>query len=328
MGFLHAVKAGGAYLWLKLELGGFVLQFQPAELCKISMTIAIAAWVAWRRNHLDKAREGLIPLSLMAIPFGAIAIQPDVGTAIILAPVPFVILFAAGLRWRIVLTTVGVGLLVMVSGLVYFMKAERVPFLRQYHHDRIHVFLEPLTQPFKLPGVEEMLYGTGAPIVEGATDVSEQRGDDWNIRQAEMALGSGRLFGKGWGKGTQSRYRFLPEHHTDFIFCSLGEQFGLAGCLLLIILYVLIGWRALRIAVLSTDPFGKFMVVGLILIFFLHIFLNIGMMVRLLPVAGLPLPLMSYGGTFLASNYLMFGLMASVGMRRRKKDFMKDHVGI
>ncbi|MFP4382291.1 MAG: FtsW/RodA/SpoVE family cell cycle protein [Candidatus Sumerlaeia bacterium] len=322
LGFIDAVRAGGADSWLRINLGARSFQFQPSELTKISTVIILASWLAWRRQKLTNVWECIVPGAVALIPFVLIAIQPDVGTAAIFLPLPFLLLFVAGLRWKIVGTTIVLGLLLAVSGTIYFLQADEAPFLRKYHLRRIQVFLEPIVQPFKLPGVEEILYGTG-PADNGAPQ-DEKKADDWNIRQAEMALGSGRLFGKGWGKGTQARYRFLPEHHTDFIFCSLGEQFGLAGCLGLILLYVLIGWRVFHIAIETRNFFGKYMVVGLMSIIFIHIFLNIGMMVRLLPVAGLPLPLMSYGGTFLAANYLMFGLIVNVGMRRDPRDFQQQ----
>ena len=136
--------------------------------------------------------------------------------------------------------------------------------------------------------------------------------------QAKIAVGSGGFAGRGWLEGTQTRYGFLPEYWTDFIFSSLGEQFGLMGCLSLLLFYLLILWRVVHISVVTADPFGKYLVLGLVSIVMIHVFMNIGMTVRLLPIAGVPLPLVSYGGSFLATNYLIFGLIANAGMRRVK----------
>jgi cell division protein FtsW (lipid II flippase) len=240
------------------------------------------------------------------------------------------------------------------AGLYAIYTAETtLSFLRPHQMKRIQVFrapledaLRPIFRPFQPAGVEQALAGLGtdptrrAPTAEagpgetegetagaGAPTSAEARREAalearkaaaavWQIQQAEMALGSGRMFGKGWGKGTQSREGFLPAHYTDFIFCSLGEQFGMVGCFLLLGLYLLIAWRALHVAATASDPFGRCLVVGLLAVILLHVFFNVGMTVRLLPVTGLPLPLMSYGGSFLATNYLILGLIANVSMRR------------
>lgn len=314
MPLVETVRAGGAVSWL--EMGPF--RFQPSEFAKIATVMVLAQWLAWRREKIGRFWEYLPPLILAGLPMVFIFAQPDLGTASVFLPLPFVLLFVAGVPWRVVIAAVLIGMLVLGAGFAYLMTAESVPGLRQYQLRRIQVFLEPISSPFKTSGVEELLY---AEEEEKEVKKSASGGyGDWNIRQAEMALGSGRMFGKGWKEGTQSRYSFLPQHHTDFIFSSLGEQFGLMGCLGLFTLYLLIAWRSLHIAVATTDPFGKYLVVGLLTIVFVHVFLNIGMSVRLLPVTGLPLPFFSYGGSFLASNYLIFGLIANVGVRRSARE--------
>ena len=344
------VKGGGAVSWIQVpHLPGLI---QPAEFMKIAVAIVLAHWLAWRQKKLTNIWECIVPVALVAAPIPLLLMQPDLGTAIVFVPLPFVVLFAAGLRWRVVLLGVAIGVVGLVAMLYAIYTAETtLSFLRPHQMKRIQVFREPLREalapvlrPFQPAGVEEALAGltgskdaaapgtatpgggeSGAEGVRAATEEERRAAsaaakraaaDVWQIQQAEMALGSGRMFGKGWGKGTQSRLRFLPAHYTDFIFCSLGEQFGLVGCLLLLGLYLLIAWRALHIAVASPDPFGKCLVVGLLTIVLLHIFFNVGMTVRLLPVTGLPLPLVSYGGSFLATNYLILGLIANVGMRR------------
>ncbi|MBN1867837.1 rod shape-determining protein RodA [Candidatus Sumerlaeota bacterium] len=326
MAWISTVRAGGASSWYKIALGSSSIRFQPSEFAKIGVVIVLAHWLSLRRESIAEARgwrkpilECIVPLAVAALPMAIVFLQPDFGTASVFLPLPFIVLFVAGLPWRVVLTTVAFGTALALGGFVYLMNADHVPGLKPYQLNRIRVFLEPLGKPFNPPGVEEILYGPAQPEV-AETSAKSRDPDDWQIRQAEMALGSGRLFGKGWGQGTQSRLRFLPAHHTDFIFSSLGEQFGLAGCLALLLLYVLIVWRCVHVALVASDAFGQYLVVGLLSIFILHVFLNIGMSVRLLPTTGLPLPLFSFGGSFLVTNYVIFGLIANVGMRREPKE--------
>jgi len=323
LGFISTVKAGGAASWLKLTVGARSWQFQPSEFAKIAFVIVLAQWLAWRREHLAKLRECIVPFIITAVPVAIIFRQPDLGTAAVFLPLPFILLFVAGIRWRVVIVSVLAGILVLVAAVVYLTHAERVPGLKEYHVKRIRVFLKPIVSPFQPPGVESILYGDSQaaqpPEPEANTPKGKKQRDyEWQIQQAEMALGSGRVFGKGWGQGTQTRYGFLPEYWTDFIFSSLGEQFGLMGCLSLLLFYLLILWRVVHISVVTADPFGKYLVLGLVSIVMIHVFMNIGMTVRLLPIAGVPLPLVSYGGSFLATNYLIFGLIANAGMRRVK----------
>lgn len=326
IGFLSAIRSHGAASWFRIPLGGRSLTFQPSELAKIATVMAIAQWLAWRRKNLNRIWEAIPPFLIILLPMAIIFKQPDFGTASVFLPIPIVLLFVAGLPWRIVITTTLIGLIIATAGIIYLMQAQEIPGLRKYQVKRIHVFLEPLANPFKKAPIEEILHGPTPPRQnEQDQEERKQKLDQWNIEQAELALGSGRLFGKGWRKGTQSRYSFLPQHHTDFIFSSLGEQFGLVGCLSLLGLYLLITWRALHIAIHASDAFGKYLVIGLLAIFLTHIILNIGMTIRLLPVTGLPLPLMSYGGSFLATNFLIFGLIANVGMRRRGDGLQPHH---
>lgn len=321
-GFLTAIRAGGAASWLRINLGGASIRFQPSEFAKIAMVLVLAQWLAWRRERLNNIRECIVPILIMAVPVAIIIKQPDLGTASIFLPLPFILLFVAGLRWKIAIVSAILGFLALAAAGVYLTAADRVPGLKEYQLRRIRVFLNPIASPFQLPGVEQILYGESPEAADLSQDEDAQRKkkggdeDEWHIRQAEMALGSGRVIGKGWGKGTQSRYGFLPEHWTDFIFSSLGEQFGLMGCLTLLLFYLLIVWRAVHISVQTADFFGKYLVVGLLSIVLIHIVMNIGMTVRLLPVTGVPLPLVSYGGSSLAMNYLIFGLIANVGLRR------------
>jgi rod shape determining protein RodA len=340
----YAKTINGACSWFDVPVPGLgLVRVQPAEFAKIALVIVLSQWLAWRREHLKNLWECIMPVVLMAIPGLLVCSQPDFGSFAIFLPLPFILLFVAGLPWRIVWPTIVVSLIVIVIGTYYLATAKEVPFMRQYALARIQVFLKgpiseainPIASILNPPGIEQILYGpnTSEAVVETPTAASpdaannaatpearkskiEKRKKDYQLYQAELALGSGQLTGKGRRKGTQTQMQFLPDFWTDFVFSSLGEQFGLVGCLGLLGLYLLIMWRAIRIAILNEDPFGRYLVCGLISIVLLHVYLNVGMSTRLLPQTGLPLPLITYGGSFLATNYLIFGLIANVSMRR------------
>ncbi|HNY28494.1 MAG TPA: rod shape-determining protein RodA [Candidatus Sumerlaeota bacterium] len=338
----YAKMINGAYSWFDVPVPGLgVVRAQPSEFAKIALVLVLSHWLAWRHEYLTNLWECIVPVVLMTLPVILICAQPDFGSAAIFLPLPFILLFVAGLPWRIVWPTVVVSLIVVVIGMYYLATAKEVPFMRQYALARIQVFLKgpiseainPIANILNPPGIEQVLYGsndsatveTPAAAAETASNETaaetrkskiEKRKKDYQLYQAELALGSGQLTGKGWRNGTQTRMQFLPDFWTDFVFSSLGEQFGLVGCLGLLGLYLLIMWRAVRIAILNEDPFGRYLVCGLISIVLLHVYLNVGMSTRLLPQTGLPLPLVTYGGSFLATNYLIFGLIANVSMRR------------
>ena len=217
---------------------------------------------------------------LVAVPTLLILKQPDIGTAALFLPALFIMLFICGARKRVLITLMV--LFLAGAGAMY-------PFLKPYQKQRIAIFLHP--------GSDALNRG-------------------YNIIQAKIALGSGQLMGKGWKKGTQTALQFLPEHHTDFIFSSLGEQFGYLGCMGLLMLYGVLIARGIRIARDAQDFFGCYLVIGLLAIFVIHILVNVGMSVGLLPVTGLTLPFISYGGSSLLTNFLLFGLVVNVGMRK------------
>ncbi len=338
----YAKTINGACSWFDVPVPGMgMVRVQPAEFAKIALVLVLSHWLAWRHEHLKNLWECIIPVALMGIPGLLVCSQPDFGSFAIFLPLPFILLFVAGLPWRIVWPTIVISLVLIFCGTYYLATAQKVPFMRQYALARIQVFLKgpiseainPIASILNPPGIEQVLYGSPATATvetpaltspeaekEAAQETRkskvEKRKKDYQLYQAELALGSGQLTGKGWRKGTQTQMRFLPDFWTDFVFSSLGEQFGLVGCLGLLGLYLLIMWRAVRIAVLNEDPFGRYLVCGLISIVLLHVYLNVGMSTRLLPQTGLPLPLVTYGGSFLATNYLIFGLIANVSMRR------------
>jgi rod shape determining protein RodA len=273
---VRGIMVRGAASWL--AFGG--IRFQPSEVMKLSLVLALAQYLSSRAQEHPGIRGVAVAAALTLVPMALIVKQPDIGTASVMLPLLLVMLYLAGvrIRWLVLLIVV-----LAVGALGTY------PFLRDYQKERIKTFFSPESDPL---------------------------GRGYNIIQAEITLGSGGLTGKGWKKGTQTAFQFLPEHHTDFIFASLGEQFGLLGCLVLILLYVMLILRSGRVVREARDAFASFLVLGLVVLFALEVFFNLAMVLRLLPVVGVPLPLISYGGSSLLTTYVLFALIQNVRMRR------------
>ncbi|WP_295391838.1 rod shape-determining protein RodA [uncultured Thiodictyon sp.] len=261
-----------------LDLG--VLRFQPSEMLKLAVPMTVA-WVLADRSLPPRLGRVLAATVLILIPVVLIAKQPDLGTAILVAAAGVTVLFIGGLSWRVILL-VGAAAAALAPLLWYR--------LHDYQRQRVLTFLDPSSDPL----------GTG-----------------YHIIQSQIAIGSGGLHGKGWLLGTQSHLEFLPEHHTDFIFAVIGEEFGLTGILVLLALYVFIIYRGLSIAVDAPDTYGKVLAGGLSLVFFVYVFVNTGMVTGLLPVVGVPLPLISYGGTSMVTLMVGFGMLMAIQTHRK-----------
>ena len=218
---------------------------------------------------------------MTAVPVLLIARQPDLGTSLLVASAGAMVLFLAGLGWRLI-AFLGVLAAALAPLLWYFM--------RPYQRQRVLTFLDPETDPL---------------------------GAGYHIIQSKIAIGSGGVYGKGWFNGTQSHLEFLPERSTDFIFAVLGEEFGLLGMLVMLALYLFIILRGLYIATRAQDAFGRLLAGGLTLVFFVYLFVNTGMVAGLLPVVGVPLPLVSYGGTSLVTILAGFGMLMSIQTHRK-----------
>lgn len=268
----------GAQRWL--SIGGFSIQ--PSEFNKIIYIIMMASYLGHTRAEIMNIRGLFVPLLLTMPPFILILLQPDLGTAIILMPVLFAMLFIAGVQVR---HLVGMGLCGIAASPIFWN------FLKAYQRKRLLVFLNPNIDPL----------GAGYTII-----------------QSKIAIGSGGFFGKGWLSGTQNQLNFLPERHTDFIFSVVGEEWGLFGALILIGLYFLVLKRSLIIVEGTTDIYGKLLGIGIITMLGFQIFVNIAMTIGLMPVVGLPLPLISYGGSSSWATFIAIGLLLNVGMRRTR----------
>ncbi|HEY9147273.1 MAG TPA: rod shape-determining protein RodA [Thiobacillus sp.] len=254
--------------------------FQPSELLKLALPLMLA-WYFHRNEAVLRAKHYLVGGVLLLVPFLLILRQPDLGTALMLGASGFYLLFFAGLPWKVILggATLGAASLPVVWGLMH-----------DYQQRRVLMLLDPSSDPL---------------------------GAGYHIIQSTIAIGSGGLFGKGWMQGTQNQLDFIPERTTDFIYAVFGEEFGYAGAILLVGLYLAIVARGLVIAARAPTLFGRLMAATLSLNLFTYVFVNMGMVSGILPVVGVPLPLMSYGGTALVTLLLGVGILMSVATHRQ-----------
>ena len=267
----------GEQRWI--DFGVFVLQ--PSELMKIALVLVLARY--FHGLTVEQIRRPLVlvpPIVMVLVPVALVLLQPNLGTATLLLLASGAIFFSAGVRlWKFALV-IGAGLAAIPVGW---------EFLHDYQRRRVHTFLDPESDPL---------------------------GAGYNIIQSKIALGSGGLFGKGFGQGTQSQLSFLPEKHTDFIFVVLSEEFGMTGALVLLGLYALVFVYGFVIAVTARSQFGRLVAIGLTTSFFLYVFVNVAMVTGLIPVVGIPLPLVSYGGTAMLTLMIGVGVLMSVSIHR------------
>lgn len=261
-----------------LDLG--VLRFQPSEIMKLAVPMVIA-WFLASQQIPPRFSRIIIVIVLIMLPVVLIAKQPDLGTALLVAVAGFAVLFVAGISWKLI---TGFAIIVASTTPVLWH------FMHDYQRRRVITFLDPEQDPL---------------------------GAGYHIIQSKIAIGSGGIYGKGWLNGTQSHLEFLPERSTDFIFAVFSEEFGLMGELLLISLYIFIIARGLKIAMSVQQTYGKLLAAGLILTFFVYVFVNMGMVAGQLPVVGVPLPLISHGGTSIVTLMIGFGIIMSLDTHRR-----------
>ncbi|SNS75629.1 cell elongation-specific peptidoglycan biosynthesis regulator RodA [Pseudomonas segetis] len=271
-------NAMGATRWINIP---GVIRFQPSEFMKIIMPATIA-WYLSKRTLPPRLKHIVVSLALIGVPVSLILVQPDLGTALLVITSGAFVLFMAGLQWRWIIGAAA-ALVPVAVGMWFFV-------LHQYQKQRVLTFLSPETDPL---------------------------GSGWNIIQSKAAIGSGGVLGKGWLLGTQSHLDFLPESHTDFIIAVLAEEFGLVGVCILLFVYLLLISRGLVITVQAQTLFGKLMAGSLTMTFFVYVFVNIGMVSGLLPVVGVPLPFISYGGTSLITLLSGFGVLMSIHTHRK-----------
>ncbi len=268
----------GARRWL--DLGFF--KYQPSETMKIVLVMVMARIFSQRSypNGLG-FKDLFLPMFLTIIPVGLTIKQPDLGTGMLLFAIAITVILFVGIKKHVLITTLLVTLVVIPTAWNYGMK--------DYQKNRILTFADPNRDP---------------------------RGAGYNSIQSKIAVGSGKFFGKGFRKGTQSQLNFLPEHHTDFIFSVLSEENGFVGSVTTLLLFVLLIFITLKIGSQARDKYGALLAVGGSAIIFWHVFINIGMVIGMLPIVGVPLPLMSYGGSIMITTMSCLGLISSVSMRK------------
>ena len=266
----------GAQRWLNLGL----FRFQPSELMKLAVPM-MCAWYLHERPLPPSLTSLVAMTALILVPVALVAMQPDLGTAALIAIAGALVIVLAGLRVRVM-----AGLLALAAAAAWFGWS----FMHDYQRKRVLTFLNPQTDPL---------------------------GAGYHIIQSQIAIGSGGVFGKGWMNGSQAQLEFLPERSTDFIFAVIGEEFGLLGLLLLLLLYAFVVGRAIYLATQTQDTFARLLAGSLALTFFVYVFINAGMVTGLLPVVGVPLPLVSYGGSSVVTVLAGFGILMALYSRRK-----------
>lgn len=271
------IESNGAKRWINLGL----VRFQPSEIMKLAMPMMIA-WYLSRSSIPSSLKNIFVGFALVFIPTILIAIQPDLGTSLLVAASGVFVLFLAGMTWRLIAAC---GFLVsLFAPIMWFF------LMHDYQKGRVLTLFDPERDPL----------GTG-----------------YHIIQSKIAIGSGGIDGKGWLQGTQSQLEFLPERHTDFIFSVFSEEFGLLGVLGLLVMYLCIILRGLYIANRAQDTFSKLLGGSITLTFFVYVFVNMGMVSGILPVVGVPLPLISYGGTSMVTLMAGFGILMAISTQKR-----------
>ncbi len=270
---LFGVGAKGAQRWLALP---GLPRFQPSELMKLALPLTVA-WYMAKRPVPPRFSDIIKAIAIVMVPVVLILKQPDLGTSILIATAGLLVVFFAGMSWRLIFS--------LAALLAAFAPVMWLFVMRDYQKQRVLTFLNPESDPL---------------------------GSGWNIIQSKTAIGSGGIEGKGWLQGTQSQLEFLPESHTDFIIAVLAEELGFIGVLLLLTLYFCIIMRCLYLSSLCETLFGRLVSGSLSVTFFIYVFVNIGMVSGILPVVGVPLPLVSYGGTSVISLLAAFGVLMSM----------------
>jgi rod shape determining protein RodA len=279
--FTLAEAIRGSKRWL--DLG--VIQFQPSELGKVLFVLAIAGFLVQRAGRIARWRTLAAALGLGAAPIGLVFLQPDLGTALVYAAALFAVIFFVGARWRQLLALLALALFGVVS-VLWLLPSAGIQVLKPYQAARLT--LDPSADP------------------SGVT---------YNLNQSITAVGSGGLTGRGVTGATQTNLDYLPEHATDFVFASLAEQRGFVGCSILLLLYLLVVWRGLRVITVSRDLYGAAVAGGLVFAFLFQVFVNVGMTMGIAPVTGIPLPFVTVGGSAVVANLVLVGVLQSIHAR-------------
>jgi rod shape determining protein RodA len=283
--FLGGTVARGSKRWI--DLGFF--RFQPSEFGKLLVVLALAGFLADRFRRMNEWRTSLTAVALALPPMMLVFVQPDIGSALVYAAALVGVLLIAGVRW-LHLAILGVVAVVLALFVLWWLPAMGTPVLKDYQTSRLTGFFHPDQDP---------------------------RGSTYNVRQSMTAVGSGGAAGKGVAGATQTSLDFLPEHATDFVFASFAEQRGFVGAGFLLLLYLLVVWRGLKVVASARDPFSAIAAGGIVFALLFQIFVNVGMTIGIAPVTGIPLPMVSVGGSSMIANLLAIGVLQAIYARGR-----------
>lgn len=283
--FAFAEAVRGSKRWI--DLGPF--QFQPSEFGKLFFVLAIAGFLVERGRRVGELGTVATAIALGLVPMVLVFLQPDLGTALVYGAALTAVLFLAGVRW-LHLVLLGVGAVVLVTGVLWFLPAAGVQVLKPYQTARLTGFTNPDSDPGGLT---------------------------YNVTQSRTAVGAGGLSGRGVEGASQTRLDYLPEHATDFVFASFAEQRGFVGTSILLLLYLLVVWRGLRVVTVAGDLYGAIVAGGIVFAFLFQVFINVGMTMGIAPVTGIPLPFVTVGGSSMVANLLAVGVLQAIHVRGR-----------
>jgi rod shape determining protein RodA len=282
-----AAATRGSKRWI--DVGFF--RFQPSEFGKVLFTLFLAAFLADRAKRMHELRAPLAAIAVAVPPMLLVFLQPDIGTALVYGAALAAVLFVSGTRWSH-LAIIGAVALAVILAVLWWLPAAGLNVLKPYQAARLTGFTHPDSDP---------------------------RGATYNINQSITAVGSGGLRGRGPEEATQTRLDYLPEAATDFVFASLAEQRGFFGAAMLLLLYLLVVWRGLKIVASAGDPFGAIVAGGLVFAFLFQVFVNVGMTIGVAPITGIPLPFVSVGGSSMISNLVAIGVLQAISARGRRR---------
>jgi len=286
--FAVAETVRGSKRWI--DLGPF--QFQPSEFGKLFFVLAIAGFLVERGRRVGELRTVVTAIGLGLVPVGLVFLQPDLGTALVYGAALTAVLFLSGVRW-LHLVVIGVGAVVVMTSVLWLLPAAGVQVLKPYQTARLTGFTNPDSDPGGLT---------------------------YNVTQSRTAVGAGGLSGRGVEGASQTRLDYLPEHATDFVFASFAEQRGFVGTSILLLLYLLVVWRGLRVITVAGDLYGAIVAGGIVFAFLFQVFVNVGMTMGIAPVTGIPLPFVTVGGSSMVANLLAIGVLQAIHARGRAGD--------
>ncbi len=287
--FIFAEAIRGSKRWI--DLGPF--QFQPSEFGKLFFVLAIAGFLVERGRRVTEFRTVSTAIGLALVPMALVFLQPDLGTALVYGAALVAVLFLAGVRWRHLLV-LGIAAALLLTSVVWFLPSAGIEVLKPYQTARLTGFTNPDSDP---------------------------GGSTYNLRQSITSVGAGGLAGRGVAGASQTRLDYLPEHATDFVFASFAEQRGFVGTSILLLLYLLVVWRGLRVVTVAGDLYGAVVAGGIVFAFLFQVFINVGMTMGIAPVTGIPLPFVTVGGSSMVANLLAVGVLQSIHARGQREAF-------